>query len=106
MTGVLLCCLPALDVWLPLVVFYKVPPKNVIGIGGWLGGQVHQDHVRLLQPSSPLVMVALRAGRNHVRPGVLAAQVTRQDVVKGQVSGVVSAVLAGEFIPAEYLAPR
>jgi hypothetical protein len=64
-----------------------------------------QGHVSVLQPSAPFEVVAGRAGRDHIRPGVHPAQVTRQDVVDGQVVYFPSTVLAGIIVAAENLAP-
>lgn len=49
-------------------------------------------------------MIASRTGRHDVLPDMPAAQTAREHVVNRQISGIVSTVLAGEIIPAQYFA--
>ena len=63
-----------------------------------------QDHVSFIQAPTAFLVVAGRARSDYVRPYMFAAQMSRQNVVNGQVHRVSSAVLTGESIAAEYLA--
>ncbi len=63
-------------------------------------------HVRLVHFAAAFAMIAGGAGRHEVRPGVLPAHVTRNDVVNGQRPFAPAAVLTGIIVAAEYFAAR
>jgi hypothetical protein len=59
---------------------------------------MQQAHMNLVQPSPAFAVVATRAGRDHVRPHMLPAQVLGQDMVDGQGGVTAAAILAGIII--------
>src|SRR5512139_1742214 len=78
--------------------------KDICRAGRRFLGWVQQTHVSLLHLPSPLAMIAVRAGCHDVRPNVLAAKMTRHDMVHRQTAVRLSAVLAGIIVPAKHLA--
>jgi len=83
-----------------------MPPKDVGGVGGWFLGDMRQAHVNLLHPAPALAMIARRASRHQIRPVVLSAHVTRDDVVNRQRDVTPAAILTGIIVPPEYFAAR
>jgi len=65
---------------------------------------MQERHVGFFQPAASLAVIAAWTGRNHIRPDMSTLQMLGKHVVKGQVGGVASAILAGIIIPAEDLA--
>src|SRR5438309_366044 len=61
-------------------------------------------HPCLLDGALALLVVARAAGRHKVVPGVLPALRTWGDVVKGEVAGAETAVLAGVVVSEEHFA--
>ena len=80
--------------------------ENVRRLGRRLFGDVQKVHVRLFRFAPALAVIACRASRNQVRPNMLPAHVTRDDVVDGQVKVVFAAILAGIIVAAEYFTAR
>ena len=62
--------------------------------------------MRLRQRAAALAVVACSAGRNDVVPGVLAAAVSRHDVIQREVVTSLAAVLAGVVVALEDLLAR
>lgn len=73
------------------------------GAAGGRGGGLYQFHVRLLGGASGFLTITVHTGADDVFPGVLPSPVARHYVVEGQVAALLAAVLAGIFIPIEYL---
>jgi hypothetical protein len=63
-------------------------------------------HVRLVHFAAAFAMIARRASRDEIRPGMLPTHVTWNDVVNGQRPLAPAAVLAGIIVAAEYFAAR
>lgn len=80
-------------------------PEDVLGTGGRFARNDRQGHVGVFQPATSLKMIAGRAGRNDVRPGMCSTQVTGQDMVNRQIVHPPPAVLTGIIITAKYFAP-
>ena len=98
--------LPANNKGLTLKIIHEVSPKDIRGIRRRLLRNMCQSHVCFIEPASALAMIAGRASRYHVRPGVFTAHVTRQNMVNRQPSITLSTVLAGIIIAAEDLTAR
>ena len=95
--------LPTFDELFPLVIFLYETSKYIMGISRWFLGLAKQYHMRLIKFASTLVVVASRAGSNHIFPYMFASQVLRENMIQGKVKNTLSAVLAGIIIPAEDL---
>ncbi len=83
-----------------------MPTEDVRGVGRGFLGMMQQEHMRLFHSAASLAMIAVRARRHHVRPQMLAAQVTRQHMVHRQPAVVSAAILAGIIIAPENLPAR
>lgn len=105
MTVFLFCSLPPVDIRFPLLIIVEMSAKDIHGARRRFFGNAHQLHVDLFHPAAALAVVAMRAGRNNVRPDVLSTQVPGCDMIDGQVTLVLPAVLAGIIVPAENLPP-
>ncbi len=79
-------------------------PEDVIGRVGRFFGEIGQSHPRFLKRQAAFAVIAGWAGSHNIRPHVGATHVTRQNVVDGEVGGLLSAVLAGIVVAAEDLA--
>jgi len=94
--------LPTRNEGFPFPVLYQVSPENIHCTGWGFHWRMEQVHARLLQFASPFAMVARRARRDYIRPGMFASKVARQYVIEGQVCGVTSAVLTDKVVSAEH----
>lgn len=65
---------------------------------------MQQAHLSLLNRAATLTVVTMWAGSHQVYPGVLSSQVAGDDMVDGQCSAMLPAVLAGEIVAAQHLA--
>src|SRR3990172_2753866 len=72
----------------------KVRREQGVDVAARLERGVQQAHARLIHQPATLAVVAVLARRDEVVPGVRAAAVARDDVVKGQVVRLCAAVLA------------
>ncbi len=80
--------------------------EDVGCVGGWFLWNMEEMHVRLFESSAAFVVIAGGTGRHNVRPDMLTAQMSGDDVVYGQASVLTPAVLAGIIVPAENFAAR
>jgi hypothetical protein len=78
--------------------------EGVVGVEGGAGGLTDELHVCFLRGAAGLAVVAVLAGGHDVVPGMLAAPIAGEDVVKGEVSRLASAVLAGVAVAQEDVA--
>ncbi len=62
---------------------------------------MEQGHVDFIYSASTLTMIAMRTSRHNVCPDVLPAHVARHHVIHGQVTFLLSTLLAGIIIAAE-----
>jgi len=80
--------------------------KNICSTGRRFNGQVQEVHVRFIYFATAFAMVASRACRHKVRPTVLPAHVTWDNVIHRQTDVAPAAILTGIIIAAEYFAAR
>jgi hypothetical protein len=79
--------------------------NDVIPDGRGLSGTVNKLHPRFLGAATCFVVIASLAGADHVVPIVLAAEMTRDNMVYGQFLCFLATVLAGVVVPNKYLSP-
>ena len=66
----------------------------------WLMAEIHACHLR---GTPRLALITGPAGAYHVLPGVFAPETARDNVVYGEVSGLLAAILAGVIVSNEHL---
>jgi hypothetical protein len=93
-----------IEVFLPLVPLAEVMiGDDEQGVAGGGEGRADKLHVGFSGGLAGFLPIAVGAGADDVFPGVLAAPIAGYDVVEGEVAAFLSAVLAGVFVPIEYL---
>jgi len=83
-----------------------MPAKDVRGIRRRFLWDVHKAHVRFFHFSSAFMVIAGGAGRHHVCPDMLAAEMPRENVIHRQIAVAPAAILTGIIVTAEYFAAR
>ena len=95
---------PAANELRPLGIVVGVATEHVSRAHGRFLGDMEQPHAGFFRTATTLVMVAVRAGRDHVRPDVQATLIPGNNVVNGQTRVATTAVLAGEVVSSKDLA--
>ena len=73
------------------------------GSTSWRRGQAHKFHVGFPRGSACLTAIAGYAGTNHIFPGMLTVAIAGDDMIQGEMPGLLSAVLAGVPVTVENL---
>lgn len=79
--------------------------NDIIPDGRGLRGAANEIHFRFLGAATCFAVVAGLAGADHVVPIMLAAEMTRDNMIQGQLLRFLATVLAGVAIPNQYLSP-
>ena len=91
-------------VFLPLVSGLLVVVGDIESdLATWGVGRTEQFHSCLLRGSTGLASIAGYASTNHISPRVLAIEVSRDNVVQGNLPDFLTAILAGILVAVENL---
>src|SRR6186713_1170172 len=93
--------LPTADIRFPFLIFRQMFSKDVCCIGRGFLGKMVQMHVDFIHPAPTFAMIAAWARRYNIRPGMLPAQVSGNDMVHGQTTVAPATILAGIIIAAK-----
>ena len=93
------------DILLPFGVFVKAMVHYVVANYGWRRWLVAEIHACHFGGTPCLALIAGPAGAYHVIPGMFASQAARDNVVYGEVSGLLAAILASVVISKKHLTP-
>lgn len=77
--------------------------NDVIPDGRGLSGAANELHSRFLGAATCFAVVASLAGADYVVPIMPAAEITRDNMIQGQLPGFLATVLAGVAVSNEYL---
>jgi len=91
-------------VLLPFGVFVEAMIHYVVANYGWRRWLTAELHTCYFGRAPCFALVTGLAGAHHVFPGMFASKVARDNVVYGELPGMLAAVLAGVVISKEYLA--
>jgi len=93
------------DILLPFGVFVEAMIPYVVANyrrRRWLVAKTHASH---FGRTARFALIAGPAGAYHVLPGMFAPETARDNVVYGEVSGLLAAILAGVVVSKEHLTP-
>jgi hypothetical protein len=79
--------------------------NDVIPSGRGLSGVANELHPRVLGAATCFAVVASLARADYVVPIMLAAEMTRDNMIYGQLPGFLATVLAGVAVSNKYLSP-
>jgi hypothetical protein len=93
------------DILLPFGVFVEAVIHYVVADYGRRRGLAAQFHACYFGGTPCLALIAGPACAYHVIPGMFASQAARDNVVYGEVSGLLTAILAGIIVSNKHLTP-
>lgn len=79
--------------------------NDIVPNGRGLRGVANELHPRFLGAATCFAVVASLAGADYVVPIMLAAEMTRDNMIQGQLPRFLATVLAGVAVSNKYLSP-